>query len=287
MKKETMVQLYNSFEGLVQADAESGVEFWRARDLQGLLGYAKWQNFIEVIAKAIKACDNSGQHSEDHFIGVSKMVEVGSGAQRAIEDVLLTRYACYLIAQNGDPAKPSIAFAQSYFAVQTRKMELIEQRLAEVERLKARDKLAKSEKELSGLIQERLGSNESFARIRSQGDEALFGLTTRAMKDRLGVPPSRPLADFLPTITIKAKDFATEITNFNVKKSNLRTEPDISSEHVKSNKSVRRALNERGIKPEDLPPAEDAKKVERRIIAGPKKLLRPPRKSDTPNAGND
>jgi DNA-damage-inducible protein D len=287
MKKETMVQLYNSFEGLVQADAESGVEFWCARDLQGLLGYAKWQNFIEVIAKAITACDNSGQHSEDHFIGVSKMVEVGSGAQRAIEDVLLTRYACYLIAQNGDPSKEPIAFAQTYFAIQTRKMELIEQRLDEVERLKARDKLAKSEKELSGLIRERLGSNESFARIRSKGDEALFGLTTRAMKVRLGVPPSRPLADFLPTITIKAKDFANEITNFNVKKSSLRTEPDITSEHVKSSATVRRALNERGIKPEDLPPSEDAKKVERRIIAGPKKLLRPPRKSDTPNAGND
>jgi DNA-damage-inducible protein D len=287
MKKEMMVQLYNSFEHLVRADTESGVEFWRARDLQRLLGYVEWRNFLEVIAKAITACDNSGQHSEDHFVAVTKMVEVGSGAQRAIEDVLLTRYACYLIAQNGDPSKEPIAFAQTYFALQTRKMELIERRLADVERLKARKKLAISEKELSGLIQERLGSNESFARIRSKGDEALFGLTTRAMKDRLGVPPSRPLADFLPTITIKAKDFANEITNFNVKKSNLRTEPDISSEHVKSSTTVRRALNERGIKPETLPPAEDVKKVERRISSGPKKLLRPPERLDAPNEADD
>ena len=288
MKKETMIQLYSSFERLVKKDTEYGVEFWLARDLQALLGYVNWQNFIEVIAKAITACDNSGQHSEDHFIGVSKMVEVGSGAQRAIEDVMLTRYACYLIAQNGDPAKEPIAFAQTYFAVQTRKMEIIERRLADVERLKARKKLTMSEKELSGLIQDRLGNDQSFGRIRSKGDRALFGgATTQDMKDRLCVPRGRALADFLPTITIKAKDFANEITNFNVKKNDLRTEPNISSEHVKSSKTVRDALKERGITPESLPPAEDVKKIERRLNSEPKKIARPASNLDTPDTPSD
>jgi DNA-damage-inducible protein D len=288
MKKETMIQLYSKFERLLKTDTESGVEFWLARELQEMLEYANWQNFFEVITKAIMACDNSGQHSEDHFIAVSKMVEVGSGAQRGIDDVALTRYACYLIAQNGDPAKEPIAFAQTYFAVQTRKMELIEQRLAEVERLGARKKLTKSEKELSGLIQDRLGNDQSFGRIRSKGDQALFGgATTQDMKDRLSVPRGRALADFLPTITIKAKDFTNEITNFNVKKNDLRTEPDISSEHVQSSKTVRRALNDRGIKPETLPAAEDVKKVERRLGSGPKKLSRPSDRLDASSGADD
>ena len=288
MKKETMIQLYSKFERLLKTDTESGVEFWLARELQEMLEYANWQNFFEVITKAIMACDNSGQHSEDHFIAVSKMVEVGSGAQRGIDDVALTRYACYLIAQNGDPAKEPIAFAQTYFAVQTRKMELIEQRLAEVERLGARKKLTKSEKELSRLIQDRLGNDQSFGRIRSKGDEALFGgATTQDMKDRLSVPRGRALADFLPTITIKAKDFANEITNFNVKKNDLRTEPDISGEHVKSSKTVRQALNDRGIKPETLPASEDVKKVERRLGSGPKKLSRPSDRLDASSGADD
>jgi DNA-damage-inducible protein D len=288
MKKETMIQLYSSFERLAKTDTEGGVEFWLARDLQGMLGYVDWRNFVEVITKAIMACDNSGQHSEDHFVGVNKMVEVGSGAQRGIDDVALTRYACYLIAQNGDPAKEPIAFAQTYFAVQTRKMEVIEQRLAEVERLGARKKLTKSEKELSGLIQDRLGNDQSFGRIRSKGDQALFGgLTTQEMKVRLGVPPGRALADFLPTITIKAKDFANEITNFNVKKNDLRTEPDISGEHVQSSKTVRQALNDRGIKPETLPASEDVKKVERRLGSGLKKLSRPSDRLDAPSGADD
>ena len=288
MKKETLIQLYGSFERLVKTDTEGGVEFWLARDLQELLGYVDWRNFFEVIAKAITACDNSGQHSEDHFVAVNKMVEVGSGAHREIEDVALTRYACYLIAQNGDPAKEPIAFAQTYFAVQTRRMEIVEQRLADVERLRAQKKLTISEKELSGLIQDRLGNDQSFGRIRSKGDQALFGgLTTQDMKDKIGVPPQRALADFLPTITIKAKDFANEITNFNVKKSDLRTEPDISSEHVKSSKTVRSALKERGITPESLPPAEDVKKIERRLKSEPKKIARPAGNLDTPDTPSD
>jgi DNA-damage-inducible protein D len=273
VKKETMIQLHRGFEQIVNTDLENGVESWRARDLQSLLGYANWQNFLEVIARAITACDNSGQHSEDHFIATSKMVEVGSSAQREIDDVMMTRYACYLVAQNGDSSKEPIAFAQTYFAVQTRKMEVIERRLAEVERLRARQKLAKSEKELSGIIFERLRDERSFARIRSKGDEALFGgRTTQNMKDRLGVPKSRALADFLPTITIKAKDFANEITNFNVKKNDLGTEPEISSEHVQSSTTVRDALKKRGITPESLPAAEDVKKVDRRLRSEPKKL---------------
>jgi DNA-damage-inducible protein D len=282
MKKESMIQLHSRFEQIVNTDLENGVEYWRARDLQSLLGYANWQNFLEVIIRAITACNNSGQHSEDHFIDTSKMVDVGSSAQRAIDDVMMTRYACYLVAQNGDSSKEPIAFAQTYFAVQTRKMEVIEQRLAEVERLRARQKLAKSEKEFSGIIFERLSDKQSVARIRSKGDEALFGgWTTQKMKDRLGVPKGRALADFLPTITIKAKDFANEITNFNVKKSDLKTETAISSEHVESNKTVRGALRKRGITPESLPANEDTKKVERRVESEPKKLPGRAGKPDT------
>lgn len=219
MKKELVVKLHASFEELVQHDAETGGEYWLARDLQNLLGYAKWENFVKVIEKAKTSCRASGFEPEDHFLGVRKMVELGSGATREIEDIALTRYACYLIAQNGDPSKEAIAFAQTYFAVQTRKQELIEQRLAEVERPSARKKLSTSEKELSGIIYERVGDQMSFARIRSKGDVALFGgHSTQMMKTKLGVPDNRPLADFLPTITIKAKDFANEITNFNIKK---------------------------------------------------------------------
>lgn len=272
MKKEVIVRLHASFEELVQHDETDG-EFWLARDLQGLLGYARWENFAKVIEKARIACQGSGHEAENHFLEVTKMVDLGSGATRAIDDVALTRYACYLIAQNGDPSKDAIAFAQTYFALQTRKQELIEQRIAEVERLSARKKLTLSEKELSGIIYERVGDQMSFARIRSKGDVALFGgLTTQDMKFKLGVPDGRPLADFLPTITIKAKDFANEITNFNIKRDGLSDEPTITQEHVKNNKDVRDLLGQRGIKPEALPAAEDIKKIERRLTSETKKL---------------
>jgi DNA-damage-inducible protein D len=258
---------------MLQKDPETGVEFWLARDLQMLLGYTRWENFAKVIEKAITACRTSGYEPLDHFRDVTKMVDVGSGAKREIRDIALTRYACYLIAQNGDSAKDPIAFAQTYFAVQTRKQEVIEKRLAEAERISARKKLTVSEKELSGIIYERLGNNESFARIRSKGDQALFGgLTTHDMKKKMQVAESRPLADFLPTITIKAKDFANEITNFNIKQNNLRNEPVITGEHIKNNQEVRRLLKDRGITPENLPPAEDVKKVERRLKSEERKL---------------
>jgi len=273
MKKDVVVRLHASFEELVQRDADWGGEYWLARDLQTLLGYARWENFVKVIEKAKTACQASGYEPADHFLDVTKMVELGSGANREIEDIALTRYACYLIAQNGDPSKEAIAFAQTYFAVQTRKQELIEQRLAEVERLSARKKLTTSEKELSGIIYERVGDQMSFARIRSKGDMALFGgHSTQSMKTKLGVPDNRPLADFLPTITIKAKDFANEITNFNIKRDELHTEGSIAVEHVKNNKDVRDLLIQRGIQPEALPPAEDIKKIERRVASEAKKL---------------
>ena len=279
MKKEVIVRLHASFEELVQKD-EGGGEYWLARDLQELLGYAKWENFAKVIDKARTACQGSGYDPQDHFLDVRKMVELGSGATRAVDDIALTRYACYLIAQNGDPSKEAIAFAQTYFAVQTRKHELIEQRLAEMERLSARKKLTLSEKELSGVIYERVGDQMSFARIRSKGDTALFGgHTTQDMKTRLGVPDARPLADFLPTITIKAKDFANEITNFNIKRDGLNTEPTIAGEHVKNNRDVRDLLLKRGIQPESLPAAEDLKKVERRVQSEAKKLPPKPKKT--------
>jgi len=273
MDKEIVVRLHSSFEEMVRNLPGTETEFWCARDLQLLLGYSQWRNFATVIDRAITACENSGYDPKDHFAHISKMVVLGSGAKREIDDIALTRYACYLIAQNGDPAKEEIAFAQTYFAVQTRKQEVVEKRLAEAERVSARKRLTKSEKELSGIIFDRLRDHESFGRIRSKGDRALFGgRTTQEMKGKLHVPANRPLADFLPTITIKGKDFANEITNFNIKQNELRTESNITDEHVRNNQEVRQLLVDRGIVPETLPPAEDVKKVERRLTSEQKKL---------------
>jgi DNA-damage-inducible protein D len=288
MKKEIIAKLHTQFEEIVQTEIETGTEFWFARDLQEALGYVQWRNFEAVIKKAITACETAGYDPEDHFANVSKKVDLGSGAVREVDDIALSRYACYLIAQNGDPSKEAIAFAQTYFAIQTRKMELIETRLAEVERLGARKKLSLSEKELSGIIFERLGEGQSFARIRSKGDQALFGgYTTADMKAKMKVPDSRPLADFLPTITIKAKDFANEITNFNIKRDDLQTESGITEEHIHSSTGVRKALTDRGIHPEDLPPDEDLKKVERRLESEEKKLPKMVDKLELPEEGSE
>ncbi len=264
MKKEKIMQLKAAFEAAVQA--HDGMEFWLARDLQGLLGYAEWRNFGKVLDKAREACRNAGEQEPNHFVDVNKMVDIGSGTSRAIQDVMLTRYACYLTAQNGDPKKEEIAFAQSYFALQTRKQELLEERIQLDERLRARKKLSETENRLSKNIFERGVDQAGFARIRSHGDTALFGgHATQQMKAKLGVPKSRPLADFLPTITIKAKDFAAEITSFNVEHHDMQGEPQISGEHVKNNLEVRQLLVKQGIFPENLQPAEDIKKVERRV----------------------
>jgi len=273
MEKEVLIQLHTDFEKSLYVSEDTGTEFWLARNLQRLLGYAKWENFAKVIEKAKVSCKNADFEVSDHFLDIRKKVGLGSGAIREIDDIALTRYACYLIAQNGDPSKDTIAFAQTYFAVQTRKQEIIEKRIAEIERVNARRKLTLSEKELSGIIFERLGDGQSFGRIRSKGDRALFGgKTTRQMKQRLDVPMGRSLADFLPTITIKAKDFANEISNFNIKRDDLHTETGITEEHVRNNQEVRKLLVNRNIKPEELPPAEDAKKIERRLVSEKKKL---------------
>lgn len=265
---------------------ETGVDFWLARDLQHLLGYGQWRNFQGVVNKAKTACEVSGHAISDHFADVGKMVVLGSGSQREVDDVMLTRYACYLIAQNGDPRKAEIAFAQTYFAMQTRKVELIEQRLLEAERVQARQKLSATEKELSKVIFEHTGGNQNFALIRSKGDTALFGRNTQAMKMRWQVPENRPLADFAPTIILKAKDFATEITIHNARTNKMQSEWEISSEHVTNNEAVRQTLLNRGIQPEDLPPAEDVKKVERRLASAEKKSLQNPDKLDL-DGGDD
>ncbi len=273
MKKEVITKLHSNFEKIVQIEEETGMEFWLARDIQDILGYAKWDNFAKVIGKAKISCETAGYDPADHFLDVGKMIGLGKGGQREIADVALTRYACYLIAQNGDSSKEQIAFAQTYFAIQTRKQELIEQRLSEIERLDARKHLTVSEKELSGIIFERIGDQKSFGRIRSKGDTALFGgMNTKSMKQKLKMPENRALADFLPMITIKAKDFANEITNFNIKRDDLKSEREITKEHVSNNRDVRELLGKRDIKPELLPPEEDAKKVERRLASDEKKL---------------
>jgi DNA-damage-inducible protein D len=275
MKTDLVHALTQTFEGHAQ-QTDAGVEFWLARDLQQLLGYTKWDNFLNVVSKAKTACDVSGHEVADHFADVGKMVDLGSGSQREVDDIMLTRYACYLIAQNGDPKKQEIAFAQTYFAVQTRRAELIEQRLLEAERISARKKLTTTERELSGVIYEKTGGNQDFALIRSKGDQALFGKTTQAMKAQWKVPDSRPLADFAPTIILKAKDFAAEITIFNTREHSLASESAISREHITNNQAVRKTLLERGIRPEKLPAAKDVKKVERRLASEDKKSLKNP-----------
>ena len=273
MKKEQIQELLGLFENA--AYDYKGIECWSARELQAILGYAKWDNFLKVIDKAKIACESSGVAVADHFAGIGKMIELAKGARREVDDMALTRYACYLVAQNGDTTKAEIAFAQTYFAVQTRKQEIIEQRLLDVARVAAREKLSKSEKKLSGIIYERGVDDKSFSIIRSQGDKALFGgFTTQDMKRKLGVPETRPLADFLPTLAIKAKDFATELSSHNIVEKDLKGEQAISKEHIDNNLAVRKMLHERGVRPEALPSAEDASKVKRKLESDEKKVLK-------------
>lgn len=273
MDNKLIEQLRQSFENYAHEDGD--VEYWYARDLQKLLEYTDWRNFLQVVDKAKSACETSNQQIVDHFVDVNRMVEIGSTAERSIEDIKLTRYACYLLAQNGDPRKTQIAFAQTYFAIQTRKQEVLEERLLLKERLQAREKLTASETELSRNIFERGVDQQGFGRIRSKGDHALFGgNSTQQMKDQLGIPANRPLADFLPTVTIAAKNLAAEITNHNVRQQDLYGEPNITQEHVTNNKNVRQLLNKSGIRPEALPAEEDIKKLERRVKSQEKNIAK-------------
>lgn len=273
MEKETIQKLNKSFEEY--AYEQDGIEYWLARELQDLLGYADWRNFLNAVEKAKESCETTGEAISDHFVDVTKTIAMPKGASKEVPDVMLTRYACYLIAQNGDPKKEQIAFAQSYFAIQTRKQELLEERIQLNERLKAREKLAATETELSKNIYERGVDNKGFANIRSKGDWALFGgHNTSAMKRKLGIVENRPLADFLPTITITAKQLATEITNFNVKKNDLKGETTITTEHIKNNADIRSLLGKSGIKPEELPAEEDIKKLERRVKSADKEIVK-------------
>ena len=278
MKKELILELFEKFEQACYI--YNNVECWSARELQTILGYTKWENFYKVIEKAKMACKASGIEVSNHFPDIRKMVPLGSGSEREILDIALTRYACYLVAQNGDSGKSEVAFAQTYFAVQTRKQEIIEKRLLDVARVSAREKLSKSEKKLSGIIYERGVYEKGFAIIRSKGDTALFGgFSTGDMKRKLSIPDNRPLADFLPTLTIKGKDFATELTSHNVVEKDLKGEIKITTEHIENNKAVRKMLIERGVKPEQLPPSEDVKKLQRKLENDENKLLKETKKS--------
>lgn len=275
MDKKTIGTMKKVFDDIMHTTEDGMVEFWYARDLMGCLGYTTWRRFKDAINRAMESCKSVEIEVSDHFADAVKMVEIGSNAVRDVEDIMLTRYACYLIAQNGDPRKEKIAFAQSYFAVQTRKQELIEERIAYIQRTEAREKLRESEKRLSQNIYERGVDDAGFGRIRSKGDQALFGgRSTQEMKEILGVNDKRPLADFLPTLTIAAKNLATEMTNYNVEEKDLKGEGAITTEHVQNNTTVREMLATRGIKPEELPPSEDIKKLERRVKSQEKKIAK-------------
>lgn len=272
-EKSKLAELKEKFDSIINTEEKEKIEYWYARDLQVLLGYTQWRNFLEVMKKAMVSCESAGFTVSDHFAEVSKMIKLAKGAERKVQDYMLTRYGCYLIAQNGDSKKEEIAFAQTYFAVQTRKQEIIEERIRLVNRLEVRGKLRESEKQMSKILYERGVDDIGFARIRSKGDSALFGgLDTKKMKERYGVKENRPLADFLPTLTIAAKNLATEMTNYNVTEKDMYGEEKITKEHVDNNSSVRNMLGKRGIKPENLKPAEDLKKLERRVKTENKKL---------------
>jgi len=276
MKTEEIKDLFHKFEDA--ANELEGVECWSARDLQILLGYSKWENFEKVIIKAKDACKNVGEEISYHFPDIRKTISMPKGAEKEIDDILLTRYACYLVAQNGDSRKEEISFAQNYFAVQTRRAEIVEQRLLEYERVKAREKLSQTEKQLSGILYERGVDSQGFAMIRSKGDQALFRLNTQTLKKKMGVPDNRPVADFLPTISIKAKDLAAEMTGLNVQSKDLKGQSKIEREHIDNNIAVRNMLTNRGIIPENLPPAEDVKKLQRKLDGDEKKVLKETKK---------
>ncbi len=258
------------------------MEFWSARDLMPMLGYTKWQKFTEVIERAKAACKLSGQNIDDHVTGAGKMIATGKGATRKIEDFFLTRYAFYLIAQNGDPRKPEIALAQTYFATQTRKQELLEQRDMESKRLDARAKLRETESKIESTVYERgIKYPVEFATFKNKHIEALYGgISASQLKKIRKIPPKRSLADFDSHVELKAKDFALAMTDHNIKEKDIRGKEAMNTEVVKNSRETRQALLNRGIKPEHIKPEEDLKLVESRKNKEAKRIAG---KANTPN----
>ncbi len=280
MQRERIHELNTTLERRMRRETATGTEFWLARDLQSIFGYVHWANFERVIHKAMMACEAAGHAVDDHFLRLEKIEDISARRSLKVTDYALTRYACYLVAQSADATKDQVALARNYFASPANEQDTVEGRRADAERIEARRKLSESEKVLSGLIYEHVEDDEGFRRIRTKGDQALFGgVTTRQMKRRLRVPKGRAMADFLPTLTIKAKDFANEITNFDIKRDYLHTEAQITREYIKNNREIRKVLERRKIKPEELPAAEDVKKVERRLSKEDKSLLEQARRS--------
>ena len=272
MEQNIIEIVQKSFEEIKITD-ETWFEFWSARDLMKWLWYKKWQTFEKVIEKAEVACNNSLIESKNHFTDASKMVWLGSWSNRNIKDYFLTRYACYLIAQNWDSRKIEISLAQTYFASQTRKLELAEQEIENNKRLEARKKLAKSEKQIEDTIYSRwIKLPVEFATFKNKKIEALYNISIKQLKAKRWIPENRALADFDSEVELKAKDFIYAMTDHNIKEKNIIWKQNLNEELVSNAKETRNTMLKRWIVPEELRAQEDLKLIEKRRIQEVRKL---------------